>query len=229
MDAVSTTFWQTLGITPTAFYPVLGQSLLPEDYLLVDMSAANAVLNEWLLHRPEDLDQLLAQTLQEAQARVGWGGYGENRQLYRMDALFNEPEPRTIHLGIDLWAAPGTEIYVPLRGTIHSLADHHQWHDYGPTIILRHDCPGGVFWSLYGHLSRKSLENKLVGQTVEAGELLAWIGTTEENVGWVPHLHLQCMRALAEGQNDYQGVAARSQASDMLYACPDPQPLTGIP
>lgn len=207
---------------------MLGLDFKSEDYLPVDMSAANDVLNEWLQNRPQDLELLLHQELESAGARVGWGGYGEDRQLYRMDSLFNTPEPRTTHLGIDLWVGPGTAIYAPLEGTVHSLADHHQWHDYGPTIILRHDCPGGVFWSLYGHLSRKSLQHLQVGQRVQAGALLAWIGTTEENVGWVPHLHLQCIREVADGQNDYQGVAARSQAEALLHACPDPLPLLGL-
>ena len=48
-----------------------------------------------------------------------------------------------------------------------------------------------VFYTLYGHLSRDSLDGLSPGKPVRRGERIAYIGTHEVNGGWPPHLHLQ--------------------------------------
>ena len=58
------------------------------------------------------------------------GGWGEDRSVYAGSALFDEAatdaadEPRTIHLGIDVWCEAGTPVASPLHARVHSFADN---------------------------------------------------------------------------------------------------------
>lgn len=155
------------------------------------------------------------------------GGYGENRGLYRLSPHFNGDlgEPRTLHLGVDLWIASGTAVHCVLAGTVHSTRDNAVFGDYGPTVILQHEFEGQRFHTLYGHLARATLERTRPGQRLEAGELLGWLGTPEENLGWPPHLHFQVIADLGGRVGDYPGVCKPSEAAYWLGLSPDPNLL----
>ncbi len=101
-------------------------------------------------------------------ARLGIGRYDEARVLYTTEAFRpKEGEPRTVHLGIDLFVEAGTEIRSPLEGRVHSFAFNDQPLDYGPTILLEHRTEDGDrFYTLYGHLSADSLEGLARGRPV---------------------------------------------------------------
>lgn len=166
-----------------------------------------------------------------AGAALAAGGYGENRSLYAMSPVFgsgSSPEPRTLHLGIDLWLEAGTAVHAVLPGRLHSAQDNAAFGDYGPTLIFEHDAEGTRFFTLYGHLARPTLERLVVGQPVEAGALLGWLGEPHENVGWPPHLHFQIIRDLGGRRGDYPGVARPSEAASWLANCPDPNLLLRI-
>lgn len=161
-------------------------------------------------------------------------GYGEDRSLYTQK-LFAKPgeEPRTLHLGLDIFAAAGMHVTTPLHGRVHSFRDNAQPGDYGPTIILEHEpLPGVVFHTLYGHLSRASLEGLSEGQALAAGSPLGRLGAREENGGWAPHLHFQIILDIGPdtllGRGDYPGVCKRSESALWLSGCPDPRPFLGM-
>lgn len=168
--------------------------------------------------------------IRRASARYAAGGYAENRTLYAMSSVFGtgEAEPRTLHLGIDLWLAAGTAIHAVLDGVVHSTQDNHAFGDYGPTLILEHALEGERFFTLYGHLAQATLQRTRPGQHVSRGALLGWLGTAHENVGWPPHLHFQVMRDLGGCSGDYPGVARPSEAAGWLANCPDPNLLLRI-
>jgi murein DD-endopeptidase MepM/ murein hydrolase activator NlpD len=155
------------------------------------------------------------------------GGYGENRGLYRLSPHFNgdQGEPRTLHLGIDLWLAAGTAVHCVLAGTVHSTRDNAVFGDYGPTVILEHEVEGQRFHTLYGHLARATLQRTRPGQRLEAGALLGWLGEPEENLGWPPHLHFQLIAELGGRVGDYPGVCKPSEAALWLRLSPDPNLL----
>ncbi len=163
-------------------------------------------------------------------ARYAAGGYAENRTLYAMSAVFGtgEAEPRTLHLGIDLWLAAGTSVHAVLGGVVHSTQDNPGFGDYGPTLILEHELEGERFFTLYGHLAQPTLQRTRPGQHIATGELLGWLGEPHENVGWPPHLHFQVMRDLGGRSGDYPGVARPSEAAQWLANCPDPNLLLRI-
>jgi len=166
---------------------------------------------------------------QVPKGKVGIGGYKEVRLMYNRSELFVGEEPRTIHLGVDLWAEVGTAVHAPLAGHIHSF-DNRAFHgDYGPVIILEHDLEERSLFSLYGHLSRKSLEGKSVGQFIRQGERFAWLGEYEENFHWAPHLHFQLIWDMQAHAGDYPGVCKASEKESYLANCPDPNLILGFP
>ena len=76
----------------------------------------------------------------------------------------------------------GTEVRCPLDGVVHSVADHAGLGDYGPTVILEHTVESVTFYTLYGHLSRVSLQGLTEGQTRHKGEVFATLGSQKKTV-----------------------------------------------
>ena len=154
------------------------------------------------------------------------GGYGETRSIYSTDAYKietnNGPEFRTVHLGVDFWFPAGTEITSILPGKVFSLVDNDRPKDYGVTLILEHEIEGLKFYSLYGHLGKKSLDLFKKGDTVKEGDLIGYLGNPDENGGWSPHLHFQLMLDLLGNTSDFPGVAVYRDKDIWLNLCPNP-------
>jgi len=173
--------------------------------------------------------------LDDAEIRAGqpirFGGYGEDRGLYTQPLFAPEgEEPRTVHLGIDVFAPADADVFTPLGGKVHSSRINDNPGDYGPTIILEHTpAPGLKFHTLYGHLNRDSLKGLKPGSAFMAGERIAGLGTKRENGGWPPHLHFQIILDIGAAKGDYPGVCKRSERDHWLSICPDPAHLLGLP
>jgi len=160
----------------------------------------------------------------QRRGKIGWGGYLENREFYRRSRHFDgQNEPRSVHLGIDLWSAAGTAVFCPWQGFIHSFKNNAVFGDYGPTIIVGHELEGLAFFTLYGHLCKTSLEGLQRGNPVEKGALLGQLGKPEENGGWPPHLHFQVISEMGDLKGDFPGVAAPANVTKYRSICPDPQ------
>lgn len=171
----------------------------------------------------------------DAGAVIGAGGYDEARLIYAAPE-FGEGLPtderRTVHIGLDLTLPAGSPLYAPFDGVVHGFEDATARLDYGPVIVLRHDIPGDdplTFYTLYGHLTRGSLDGLRVGQAVRAGERFAAIGPPPENGDWWPHVHVQVIADMLDVPCNFNGVAAASQRRTWLSLCPDPNLLLGIP
>jgi 4-aminobutyrate aminotransferase-like enzyme len=164
-------------------------------------------------------------------ARLGIGRYDEARLLYTTDAFRNKNgEPRTVHLGVDLFVEAGTEVRAPLAGRVHSFALNDAPLDYGPTILLEHEAGGGDrFYTLYGHLSLDSLAGLTQGRPVARGEAIGRVGDYAVNGNWPPHLHFQIVLDLLGKEGDFPGVAAPSERELWLGLSPDPSRLLGLP
>lgn len=182
-------------------------------------------------------------------ARLGWGRYAEDRSLYDSFEKFSGAEPRTVHLGVDIEAAAGTPVHAPLRGVLHSFADNAAPGDYGPTVVLEHsvEVPGNApaaagdasagprlvtFYSLWGHLSRTSLIELHSGAVIAAGAVIGRVGSSAENGGWPPHVHVQLILepGLGGREGDYPGVCARGEWwTRWAHLCPDPAWLLQTP
>ena len=216
--------------------PVLGPDVDITNSLVFDLSVGSPELA--LLKDRDDIHEtadLLFSRMRSAGAAVGIGRYNEPRGIYTGELFSIEhdeiPESRTIHLGLDLFMKAGTPVFAPLDGTIHSFQNNTEHLDYGPTIIMQHetDDDGATFYTLYGHLSVKSLDGLHEGMRVKRGDRIATLGDPRVNGGWPPHLHFQIITDLLGRTGDFPGVASPGQRAVWLSVAPDPNIIVGIP
>ncbi|GAB3491136.1 hypothetical protein GCM10027341_03740 [Spirosoma knui] len=209
--------------------------LLPFDfqkdpYLILDFSATNPDLATLDLTNTATFTDYVVGKLRSAGAKVGVGGYNEHRVIYRRSSHFQQTtaDPREIHLGIDLWADAGTPVFAPLDGVVQSFQDNANFGDYGPTIILEHRIDDKPLFSLYGHLTRSSLNGLYEGKDVKAGQKIAEIGPYPDNGDWPPHLHFQLMTDMLGLKGDFPGVCSLADREKFLAICPNPNSLLRI-
>ena len=207
--------------------PIINGAISTNDFIKLDLSVQNEELLPYDISDPAQCQAYIDLKLKEKRAQMALGGYLEVRNLYRSSPNFASegPEERNIHLGLDIWAAAKTRVLVPWEGKIHSFANNNSPGDYGPTIILEHKTQKLVFYTLYGHLSVESLERLSAKQYFNQGELLATLGTPEENGHYAPHLHFQIILDLMDFSGDYPGVCTKSQLDYYKNNCPNPNIL----
>lgn len=214
----------------TTFAPVINADLQSNVVCRLDFTAANTLLQQTDLRNTEAFNEAVNQMLAEQHATVGVGGYFEDRFIYRRSEHFDaNADSRNLHLGIDIWMEAETPVYTPLDAIVHSYQDNNNFGDYGPTIILQHELEGVSFYTLYGHLSRKSLEGLKVGMVFKKGERIAWLGNYPENGDWPPHLHFQIMTTMEARSGDFPGVAAASDRAHFEQICPNPNIILQCP
>jgi 4-aminobutyrate aminotransferase-like enzyme/Ser/Thr protein kinase RdoA (MazF antagonist) len=215
-------------------------SILPMDLrdapgVVLDLSVGSVLLGaDPSASETPILNETIFGKIKSAKALVGIGRYDEARLLYTSPLFGDSENPtderRTIHLGIDLFAAPGTLIRAPFDGVVHAVAINTAALDYGPLVILRHKNNDGLeFFTLYGHLARNTFNALQAGQRITRGQEFANIGDVHENGGWAPHLHFQVIVDLLDQRSDFPGVALASQRKVWTSLSPDPNLLLGIP
>ena len=124
-------------------------------YFPLDLSVSNTDLSKHNLSTADDFEKYIEHHLALNKAKVAYGGYNEERNLYKRSQIFKnqETEERNIHLGLDLWIKAGSLVLAALDGRIHSFNNNAGLGDYGPTIILEHRLENQQFYTLYGHLA----------------------------------------------------------------------------
>ena len=205
------------------FSPVLDADLNADNVCALDFTADNTLLQNTDLTDTAAFNAAVQQMLQAKGAAVGVGGYLEDRFIYRRSQHFSvASESRNLHLGVDVWIEAGAAVYSPLDATVHSSQDNDNFGDYGPTIILQHELDGVPFFTLYGHLTRTSLQGLQTGQHIGKGEKFAEVGSYPENGHWPPHLHFQVMASMDGKQGDFPGVATTAEKEKYQLICPNP-------
>ncbi len=207
--------------------PIVDADLHNDPLAFIDLGISSPLLG---LDKPSTTEATqtarIFEQMNNTGARIGIGLYDEARVLY-LDPSF---ENRTVHLGIDLYAQPGTPVYAPLPGKVFDLHNNAAPKDYGPVIILEHQTDDGVpFFTLYGHLSLSSLEGLEPGQGIETGGKIGEIGSAEVNGGWTPHLHIQIIVDVLDMDHDFPGICRADQRELWEAYAPDPNLLLGIP
>ncbi len=158
-------------------------------------------------------------------ARYTIGRYDERRPGLYQSTQFTQSQ-RDLHVGIDLGAPAGTPLYAFDEGHIFDFKIHSASGDYGPTLISEHNFQGRRLFVLWGHLTASSLKDKSKGQKIERGEVLAWIGSENENGGWPPHVHIQ-LSWQEPKEADLPGVVPFSERESALNMYPDPRLILG--
>ncbi|MBB6110419.1 Peptidase family M23 [Mucilaginibacter lappiensis] len=208
---------------PTAIGKVVDYNAGTDRLFPLDFTAANIELNMTIIADTQQFSDWVSEKLKVNNCRYGIGGYMEHRTIYAVSPHFDtDAEPRRLHLGVDIWGDAGTLVYSPFDGTVHSFQDNNNLGDYGPAIILKHNLDGLTLYSLYGHLSRKSLIGLTIGMPINKNQQIATLGNNQENGQWPPHLHFQLMYDMEGKHGDYPGVCKYSEKEQYGLNIPDP-------
>ena len=205
--------------------PVLDSVIPISSYYPLDLSTSNHTFSQLDYNSPQTVENYLQVLRETNNCKVLYGGYLEERNIYKRSTHFNDAEVRNIHLGIDLWTKEETKVLAVLDGEIHSFKNNVNYGDYGPTLILKHTIQGVVFYSLYGHLSLASIQNLTVGKKVKKSEIIGYLGDATVNGNYAPHLHFQLIRDIGNFEGDYPGVSSQKRKAFYLENCPNPNLL----
>jgi len=194
-----------------------------------DFTENNSELYSLDLDDTNAFSEYVFNTLKKEKKGVGVGGYGEDRLIYKRSKHFDgEGEPRSIHLGMDIWINENTPVFAPLPGIIHSFKNKSTFGDYGPTIIIEHLIEKVTFYTLYGHLSLDSITGLEKGKLIRRGDEIARVGNQLVNGNWPPHLHFQIITDMLGNEGDFPGVAPPSAKEYFMDLCIDPNLILKI-
>ena len=190
-----------------------------------------SVSSKWIGHQQDFNDlELFEYKINKLQSqhptKIIAGGYLEPRPLYTSSAFDkignNGRESRTIHLGIDFWLPKNTPVHVLFDGEVVVSYNNAGNKLYGGLIVLKHQIEDLEFYTLYGHLSIESVEDRKIGARIKQGACIGYLGNKQENGNWVPHLHFQVMLSLLNFKIDFPGVAFYNQIAVWKSICPNP-------
>ncbi|MBI3333964.1 peptidoglycan DD-metalloendopeptidase family protein [Candidatus Pacearchaeota archaeon] len=117
------------------------------------------------------------------------GGFLENRS-HIWKNHYNAQTNAWIHLGVDFNVPAGTRVALLHDAeAVDVYCDPDTNGGWGGRVIWKLE--GLDRYLIYGHL-KQNLQVK-VGQQSSAGEIFGEVGSWQENGGWFPHLHLQCV------------------------------------
>ncbi len=209
---------------PKPLLPMFSPPLSPSNTIFLDFSSGNKTLDTLDLSDTLQMNRYVFGQMESAGASYGFGGYMEDRAIYRRSTHFTPTDgpARSIHLGVDIWVRAGTPVFLPLAGKVHSFQVNTTYGDYGPTIIMEHTMPGQALYTLYGHLSPDSLQGLVQGKTFQAGEELCRVGDFPLNGDWPPHLHFQLITDMMGKTGDFPGVCLPDEKQAYQVLCPDP-------
>lgn len=202
------------------------QPVVPPGFCVnLNLSVENPDLEALLKCPGQGFEKYLHQQFSSNNVDYLVGGYLENRSIYKKYDLFQKGQPRSIHLGVDIWASADTPVFAPLDAAIHSFASNNSPGDYGTTLVLKHQFETVEFYTLYGHLRAFEIKSWEPGKIVKAGEYVARVGDYPENGNWPPHLHFQIILDMQQNYGDFPGVCNRNEMTEFERNCPDPMLL----
>ena len=146
------------------------------------------------------------------------------------------------HRGDDLCAAEGTEIYAAADGVVLAAQEHYSW---GNFVEIDHGTnANGLRWvTLYAHMQSCAVQ---VGQTVTAGQVIGYVGSTGNTTGNACHFEMQVNGTLVEPRyftaytgsdaaeltqekaDEILAEAVRRAASDQMTAADGAAALSGV-
>jgi 4-aminobutyrate aminotransferase-like enzyme/Ser/Thr protein kinase RdoA (MazF antagonist) len=177
-------------------------------------------------------DRAYAELVRKHGFTLGLGPWGERRIIYTapfFESVLARGKRRNVHLGLDVFAPAGTEMFTPLAATVVAATINPEPQDYGGLILLEHEPgPGLRFWTLWGHLDHASARERRIGERLEAGALVARLGDYAENGGWAPHVHLQLITVPYEDVSIIPGVGEEDFVPIWEDLYPRPYDFAGL-
>lgn len=206
------------------FFPLLGLKVNLNSAPMIPLSVEHSAIPE----NPISLDAEEAISLSHgSDSAISLGYYNEPRLIYTEQAFKTDQTPisrrRTVHLGIDIFAAAGQDLHAPMDAYVEAIEPCPGYLDYGAIVILRHQIDDQhVFYSLYGHLQANALDHLKVGQKLQRGSIFAQLGEPSHNGGWDPHVHVQIATSLLGIGYDWPGAADPDQLPFWQQVHPNP-------
>jgi len=163
------------------------------------------------------------------------GRYNEDRSGLYVTELFTDKSSlgsdsfkgrRTIHVGVDFGGPVNTPVHNFHTGKVLYFGYNPAAGDYGHVVVLEHTIEGSKMWSLYGHLSKSSMEALFKGKVVKTGEVVGFLGSHKENGGWEPHVHFQ-LSLVKPSTHDMAGAVSKKDLDVALAIYPDPRFVLG--
>ena len=195
------------------------------NYISIDLSLNNKALQNFDVSCSKSWVKYIESYLQSRNKLIAFGGYLESRLIYNRSDYFyaeNALDSRNIHLGVDLWCAVEIPVLAAFDGVVHSFKDNTNYGDYGPTIILKHCIDNVEFYTLYGHLSRSSIKTISKDFQILKGQIIGFLGNSDINGDYAPHLHFQIIKKIEDFEGDYPGVCSKNNLEFYSANCPDP-------
>ena len=92
---------------------VIDATINHNEYVAVNLSASNEMLSKINTDQTQHFENYIKNYVVLHNAKVAYGGYNEERNLYKRSGIFNptEAEERNIHIGVDLWVKSGTPVF----------------------------------------------------------------------------------------------------------------------
>lgn len=203
--------------------PLFGDRLQGDPHVF-DFSANNPNVAEYASQDFEHFQQQVFDELEAHGKSWGIGHYLEERATLLRHFPQMVESGRVVHVGLDIIAPPGAELYAPLEGVVHAVGLDDGAGNYGGYVVLAHEVEGVRFSTFLGHLETDFPVE--VGKPVAAGALVGRLGTHGDSGQWFTHTHLQVLteRALAEGRM-LQGYITRDDIEHVAELFPTPYPL----
>ena len=104
------------------FHQVVDFTATRETICQFDFTENNPTLGAVGIKNRNDFFQYIQNQIDKSGSKYAIGGYAENRTIYNIAHFTDSKEPRTLHLGIDIWGEAGTKVYAPIGGMVHSFA-----------------------------------------------------------------------------------------------------------
>ncbi|MDU0478400.1 peptidoglycan DD-metalloendopeptidase family protein [Staphylococcus chromogenes] len=127
---------------------------------------------------------------------------------YQISSGFG-PRWGTFHSGLDFAATDGTPFYTCAGGTVKFIGPAD---GYGQWIVIDHPDSEGGGCTEYGHMWDAFATGLQVGDWVDAGQIIGYVGSNGQSTG--PHLHLTVW------EHGYGG--RRIDPEEWLRGCPHP-------
>ena len=137
----------------------------------------------------------------------------------RANPITGKPEN---HSGIDLAAPDGTPFRACAGGTIQHIG---KADGYGQWIVIDHPTADGGGCTEYGHMWNAHATGLKIGQRVEAGQVIGYVGSNGQSTG--PHLHLTVWERAYGGRR----IDPETWLRDAIWPgeAPKEAPVTGDP
>lgn len=111
------------------------------------------------------------------------------------------------HLGDDAILPAGTPAYAVTDGIVKHIGTHSR---FGTVVLIEHNLRDeGYVVGVYGHL--KSNTTVKEGQRVSPGQTIGFLGTQEENGGWIPHIHFGFRKGKYQSKWVYWGMGSKDE------------------